>query len=293
MNEKIQIVFGPTASGKTEYGVNLAKKLGNAEIINADSMQVYKEIPIITNQPTIEEQKGVPHHLFGVKSILEHSDLAKWLDEAVPLINNIIKRGNIPILVGGTGMYLKSIVEGVSEIPNIPIGFKEDIRKEIEIMGIQDVYKKLCELDPLSEKLEEGDYQRISRAYEVLKFTGKSIFEWNNTANKTFFKNDSFDIYFVDRDRKEIYERINSRFEKMVENGVLDEAIEANKIFKNSGLNKRQLNNLPAYKAHGLREIIGYLDGELKLEYVVERAQQVTRNYAKRQFTWWRGWGKS
>lgn len=293
MSNKIQIVFGPTASGKTEFSIKLAKKLGNSEIINADSMQVYKEIPIITNQPTDEEMQGIPHHLFSIKSILEYSDLSKWLEDSVPLIKKVRKEGNIPILVGGTGMYLKAIVDGISNIPEIPRGFKEDIKKEVDTLGIKDIYKKLTDIDPLSKQLNEGDTQRVSRAYEVYKFTGKSIFEWNEQPNEKFFDPSDFNIHFVDVPREEVYAKINSRFEHMLDNGLLNEAEKANDIFTSSGLNNWQLNSLPAYKAHGLREIIEYLNGGITKENAIEQAQQATRNYAKRQFTWWRSWNKS
>lgn len=287
--QKIHIIFGPTASGKTERSIKLAKELGNAEIINADSMQIYTEIPIITNQPTEEEREDIPHHLFSIKSITEHSDLAQWLELAVNKTKGILDQGKTPILIGGTGMYLKSIVEGVSQIPTIPEGFKSDIRKEIDAIGIETIYKELTISDP-HHSLEPGDTQRVTRAYEVLKFTGKPISEWNKTPNRTFFEKDLFDISFIDKDRQEIYNNINQRFLNMVDNGLLQEAEKADQIFKNSELTLNDLARLPAYKAHGLREIIQYINGKISKEEAIERAQQATRNYAKRQFTWWRSW---
>jgi len=189
-------------------------------------------------------------------------------------------------------MYLKAIAEGISRIPKIPIAIKNRVNKEIEELGEEEIYKKLCDLDPLSKLINAGDSQRVSRAYEVFKHTEKSLFEWNKMPNKKFFNDDEveFDIQFVERGRQEIYERINVRFENMVENGVLNEAEKANETFKSSGLSQADLNRLPAYKAHGLREMIGYLNGDISKDVAIEKAQQATRNYAKRQFTWWRNW---
>jgi tRNA dimethylallyltransferase len=293
MSKKIQIVFGPTASGKTEFAVCLAKEIGNCEIVNADSMQIYKDIPIITNQPTEDEKQGIEHHLFGIKNIVEHSDLGKWLDIAVPQIRNINERGLTAIVVGGTGMYLKALVEGVSQIPKIPTEISSKIKQRIDDEGVESLYKELSKKDPLSKSLKPNDQQRITRALEVFDYTKKSIFEWNKIPNKEFFKRDGFDFHFVDGDREDIYTKINKRFDNMIENGVLDEAKKADKIFKNSTLNQVELNALPAYKAHGLREIIAYINGLITKEDAIDRSKQVTRNYAKRQFTWWRSWSKT
>ncbi len=296
MSEKIHIIFGATASGKTEFAVNLAKKIGNAEIINADSMQIYQEIPIITNQPKEAEKENIPHHLYGVKSILHHSDLSEWLEMAVPLIHKIRGKSKTPILVGGTGLYLKSIVEGVSEIPKIPPEIKQKyinlcLIKNNELEKKSYLYDILKNIDPEGVgKIKPNDTQRILRALEVKDFTGVSISEWNKKPQKKFFDKNIFDIYFINKPREEIYKKINTRFENMFENGLLDEAKKVREIWLENGINSEN-NNLPAYKAHGLREIIAYLDGKITLQDAISKAQQATRNYAKRQFTWWRGWG--
>ena len=291
---KIHIVFGTTASGKTEYAVNLALSLKKAEVINADSMQIYSQIPIITNQPTEQEKQNIPHHLFGITSILEKSDLAKWLNKSVPKIKETLELGADAILVGGTGMYLRAIVNGVADIPEIP---EEISKKSAELaveLGNENFYYQLIVRDPsVKDYITANDLQRSIRAYEVLEYTGKSITEWQKKENKKFFNEDIFKIHFVEKNREEIYEKINNRFKYMVDNGVLTEAQIANKIFKESQKSEYELNLLPAYKAHGLREIISYLNKEIDIDEAIKLAQQATRNYAKRQLTWWRGWQKN
>lgn len=292
MSNKIHIVFGPTASGKTEYSVELAQKF-NSVIINGDSMQIYKEIPIITNQPAMEERKDVPHLLFGYKCILERSDINSWLEKIVHVINQTIKVGKVPIVAGGTGMYLKALIEGISEIPEIPEDIKMEVRDMMAKIGPEKMHELLREKDPrAADKLKPGDSQRISRAYEVIEYTGVSISEWNEKPNKKFFDDAEFEIHFLDKPREEVYDRINKRFEKFVESGAIFEAKKAKEIFENSGFTETELNGLPAYKAHGLRELIWYLDGKMSLQEAIARGQQVTRNYAKRQMTWWRNWMK-
>ncbi len=290
MSNKIHIVFGPTASGKTEYATQLAQKFPSV-IINGDSMQVYKEIPIITNQPTEAEKQGIPHLLFGYKSILEHSDIDKWLDDAVLLIKENLAKNIIPIIAGGTGMYLRALIDGVSEIPDIPKEQQKQTRELLDQIGNEEFHRLLSEKDPITaEKLKIGDSQRLTRAYDVVEYTGVSITEWNKKPNRKFFDRDQFKVHFLDRPREEIYDKINRRFEKFVEIGALEEAKKAKHIFESSALTELELSTLPAYKAHGLRELMSYLKGEISLDEAINKGQQVTRNYAKRQMTWWRGW---
>lgn len=289
MNKKIHIVFGPTASGKTDYAVQLAHKFDSV-IINGDSMQIYKEIPIITNQPNEVEKQGIPHLMFGYKSILDHSDLNIWLNETVPVIKENIEKNKVCIVSGGTGMYLKALFNGISEIPIIPEEIKNKNRNLIKEIGNDEFYNLLKEKDlAAAEKLKIGDSQRLCRAMDVIDFTGVSILEWQAKPNKKFFDKEIFEIHFLDKPREEIYEKINKRFENFVEIGALDEAKKANEIFKSSGFSKEEIEALPAYKAHGLRELISYLNGEISLSDAIKKGQQVTRNYAKRQITWWKG----
>jgi len=289
MENKIHIVYGPTASGKTSYSLELAQK-SDSVIINGDAMQIYREIPIITNQPTAEERGVIPHELFGLKSIVENSDMNKWLDMVLPLIKRVMAENKIPIIVGGTGMYLKALIKGISTIPEVPVEIKNEIRKRFKDVGINEFYNLLKVKDPLSaEKIKPGDSQRMMRALEVMEYTGVSIKQWNTQPHKTFFDEKDFEIHFLDRPREEIYKNIDERFENFIELGALEEAEKANEIFKGSGLSELEIESLPAYKAHGLRELISYIKGEISLETAIKHSQQVTRNYAKRQLTWWRG----
>lgn len=289
MNKKIHIVFGPTASGKTDYAVQLAHKFDSV-IINGDSMQIYKEIPIITNQPIEAEKQGIPHLMFGYKSILEHSDLNIWLNETAPVINENIEKNKVCIVSGGTGMYLKALFDGISEIPIVPEEVKNKNRDLIKEIGNDEFYNLLTGKDPeIKNKLKIGDAQRLCRAMDVIDFTGISILQWYKKPNKKFFDKELFEIHFLDNPREEIYNKINKRFEKFVEIGALDEAKKANEIFISSGFSKETIEALPAYKAHGLRELTSYLNGEITLEEAINKGQQVTRNYAKRQITWWKG----
>ncbi len=285
---KIHIVFGPTASGKTDYAVQLAQKFDSV-IINADSMQIYREIPIITNQPLAAEMQGIPHLLFGCRHILENSDMARWLNDAVKIINEQLEKNITPVVAGGTGMYLKALMEGVSSIPAIPQEMHNETDALLKELGNEKFHALLKEKDPVAaERLNAGDTQRMSRAYEVVEYTGIGIDEWNRQPNKKFFEEDIFEVHFLDRPREEIYDRINKRFEKFVELGAIFEAKKAREIFEQSGFTEAELLRLPAYKAHGLRELIAYLRGECSLDEAINKGQQVTRNYAKRQMTWWR-----
>lgn len=291
---KIHIVFGTTASGKTELAVKLAKEIGDeATILNADSMQIYKEIPIITNQPTEQEKQGVPHHLFGIKSITEHSDLDKWLKLASAKVGELQAEGKEIIFVGGTGMYLKAIIEGVVKIPDVPRDVRQNILQQIEYEGIEAIYQKLISLDKDSNNLKPHDTQRVIRALEVFEHTGKSIFDWQKQPPQIYFSNNQFTIHFIEIDREQTYQKINDRFKLMIEQGAVEEAIAADKIFAKAIEQGAEIGNLPAHKAHGLRELIAYSKNEISLEEAIEKGAQATRNYAKRQLTWWRGWNKS
>lgn len=294
ISNKIILIFGPTASGKSEFAVNLAEKIGNAEIINADSMQIYKEIPIITNQPTKKEMGNIKHHLFSIKSITDHSDLNNWLALAKDKIDKLLSDNKTAILVGGTGMYLRILAEGISPIDEITAETKNFVQNKIDNTGWEELYHESLGLGLIDPKvIKMGDRQRFIRALEVYYQTGRTIKEWQKEEKIKFYDKDLFKIYFINKDRQKIYEKINKRFENMVENGVLEEAKNALKIFDDFSGNKDVLSKMPAYKAHGLREVIGYIEGDSSRDEAIKEAQKVTRNYAKRQFTWWRGWKKS
>ena len=224
MQRQIIILGGPTASGKSAMAVKVAKQT-NAVIINADSQQVYREIPIITAQPSEEERSGIPHRLYGVISIKEMFSVSEWIKKAEKEINNAFEEGKTALLVGGTGMYIKSLVEGIAEVPDINPEIRQEIRKIGDDEGTEAVYKMLIDKDPqIAEKLNPADRQRVLRAYEVIIQTGKSLLYWQQQKTTPSFSSDIIKLYFLLPQRQEIYEKCNARFHQMVENGALEEA---------------------------------------------------------------------
>ena len=273
---EIFIVAGPTASGKTSLAIKLAKKFSR-EVINADSLQVYKENKILSAQPSVEEQDGVTHHLFGYVNGDQEYNIAKWLEDVVPKINSIDKGS---VLVGGTGFYLKHLVFGLSSMPDIPIEIRQETRQLFEELGPIDFYKILKNVDPLAaSKIDKNNGHKTMRAYEVIKATNKSILEWQQ-ENKTYFPINSFKLIILLPDRKKLYENCNQRFLNMLDQGAIYEVRHLmSKVYSASS---------GVMKSHGVPELIDYLLGNCSLESSIERSQQVVRNYAKRQITWFK-----
>jgi tRNA dimethylallyltransferase len=296
MSKKIHIICGATCSGKTAFAVDYAKNLltqknqsGNnsVAIINCDSMQIYKELPILTAQPKADEMQGIPHLLYGFESILEHSSVAKWLQVAVPLVQQKLDEGITPILVGGTGMYINSLKKGINNVPDITDDIKNYVHNFVLENSVAAAYKLLQEKAPdHAEKLKPADTQRIERGLCVVLQTGKSLLWWNAQPAKKFFADDvEFKIEFLNPPREQIYAKINARFLNMIEEGVLDEVKKILPLYESGTLAETN----PSFKAHGLRELFAYLQGKMSLEDAIAHAQQITRNYAKRQTTWFRG----
>lgn len=276
MQNKINVIFGPTASGKTAYGINLAKKIGG-EIINADSMQVYKHLEILTAQPEENEKNGIPHHNFGCIIPDEDFSVAHWLKITKAKIEEVKNNNNTPILVGGTGMYLKSLVDGISATPEILTSFEEDYLSKVINLSNFELHNLLKDKDP--QKYHEykiNDRQRVTRALLVFEYTKKSLSYWQEQPKVKNFKREDFNFIFLKPNRDFLYEKINKRFDIMIDKGVVEEV--------RFVLNKFDFNKLP--KAHGLPEIRNYIIGLITLNEAIERAKQITRNYAKRQFTW-------
>ena len=271
--KKITIIAGPTASGKTAYAIEMAKKI-NGEIINADSLQIYKENPIISAQPNIQEQQNIPHHLFGYVNGDEEYTIARWISDVKQKIEAIER----PIIVGGTGFYIKHLIFGLSPIPDIPEEIRSDARNLLQELGNQKFFKLLQEFDP-TVNLEINNTHRILRAYEVIKATGKNLSYWQ--ANSiAYFPMDSFKLIILNPPREQLYQSCNQRFLGMIENGVIDEV----KDMLSLGYTPMK----GVMKSHGVPELIKFLSGEWTLDQAVGRAQQVTRNYAKRQTTWFK-----
>ena len=277
LKSKIVLISGPTASGKSSFAIKLAKKI-NGEIINADSMQIYKQLKILSARPNPKNYQRIKHHLYGFHDVNKNFSTGDWLKLVIKKINEVRKRKKIPIIVGGTGLYFKALTDGLVNIPNIPYRFRNQIRSLHLKVGNKKFYQELLKIDPTSRnKINPTDSQRLIRAFEVKKFTKKSIHEWfKNTKSK--FENGNFFKIYIDYDRKELIERINLRTHDMIETGAINEV---NKFIKLK-INKDKT----ATKAIGVNEIKAYLANEKKLDEIKEKISIKTRQYAKRQSTW-------
>ena len=280
LKSKIILISGPTASGKSEFAIKVAKKI-NGEIINADSMQVYKQLQILTARPKKINQQKIKHHLYGFQSVKKNFSTGAWLKLANRKIKQIQKKNKVPILVGGTGLYFKSLTDGLVKIPNVPIKVRNEIRSLQKKMGQKKFYQKLIKLDPLvKNKINFNDVQRSIRAFEIKKFTKKSITKWFQNT-KVLFDMDSFIKIYIDFPRTGLLERIIKRVDKMFEKGAVEEVKKFNRL-------KVKKEN-SAHKIIGIEEIGKYLKGEINLTETKEKIYIKTRQYAKRQTTWARG----
>ena len=280
LKSKIILISGPTASGKSNFAIKLAKKI-RGEIINADSMQVYKELRILTARPIKKEYQKIKHHLYGFQSVKKKFSTGKWLKLVTEKINIIKKRKNIPILVGGTGLYFKALTDGLVKIPNIPIKFRNKIRNLQKKLGQKKFYKQLIKLDPLiNEKINSTDVQRSIRAYEVKSYTKKSLVDWfKNTKSK--FTNDDFIKIYIDFSRQDLIDKISTRVDQMLKQRAITEV----KKFLKLKVSKDKTSN----KVIGINEIKDFLNKKSDLSEVKEKITIKTRQYAKRQSTWARG----
>ena len=280
LKSKIILISGPTASGKSEFAVKIAKKI-NGEIINADSMQVYKQLKILTARPTQKSQKQIKHHLYGFQSVAKKFSTGVWLKLAIKKIKEIRKKNKVPILVGGTGLYFKALTDGLVKIPNIPLKIRNEVRFMQKKIGQENFYKKLIKLDSLAiNQIYPNDVQRTIRAYEIKKYTKISMYKWFKKT-KQFFNKDVFLKFYIDFNREKLIERINSRVEKMFKNGAIKEVQRFNKLI----IKKENSAN----KVIGIQEISKYLNGEIGLLEAKKQILIKTRQYAKRQTTWARG----
>ena len=280
LRSKIFLIYGPTASGKSNFAIKLAKKI-NGEIINADSMQIYKELKILSARPYKKDYQNIKHHLYGFLSVKKNFSTGDWLKLVDKKIIDLRKKKKIPILVGGTGLYFKSLTEGLVSIPNIPIQFRKKIRSLHLKIGQKKFFTKLVKLDPLViKKINSSDTQRSIRAYEVKLFTKKSMYEWFKNTKSNYEKADFYKIY-IDFPRKDLVKKIETRANEMLKNGAIQEV----KRFLKLGVSK----NKSASKAIGINEVREYLAKKIKKEEVIEKISIKTRQYAKRQNTWGRG----
>jgi len=274
---KIILIAGSTASGKSDFAVKLATKL-NGEIINSDSMQIYREIKILNARPKINKTKNIVHHLYGFHSVKKNFSTGDWLKRTIKLIKQIQKQNKIPILVGGTGLYFKAITNGLVKIPTVPKKYRNQIRKNHIKIGQKKFYKNLVKLDPLAKsKINANDVHRSLRAYEVKKFTKVSLFKWFEKTKRYFNENDFLKIY-IDCPRDDLIKRIDKRVDHMISAGAINEV----KKFRNLKIRKDKTSN----KVIGISEIYKFLDGNQNINVTKERICIKTRQYAKRQRTW-------
>ena len=276
--QKVILIAGPTGSGKSKIALKLAKKI-NGEIINADSMQVYKEIKILSARP--ENYFNIAHYLYGSISVKKNFSAGEWLKKVKLNLKKIINKKKQPIIVGGTGLYFKLLIEGISNIPKIPDSIREKARRLNAKLGNDKFYDLLIKLDPLVQnKIKKNDTHRLIRVYEVMAFTKKSLFNWQK-KNKNYFSNYEFIKIYIDPENTFLQKILRLRLKKMFELGAVDEVKKFLRLKINS--------SLPANKILGIDEIKKYLDKKITLEQSFEETFVRTRRYVKRQRTWFRG----
>ena len=280
MSKKIILLAGPTASGKSKLAIHLAKKI-NGEIINADSMQVYKEFSILSSRPNKKEIKQAKHYLYGLISVKKYFSAGDWLKEVKKKIDLCIKKKKTPIVVGGTGLYFNTITKGISKIPNIDLKTRCKVRNLFKKLGFDKFYKELIKLDPkVKNKIAATDSQRVQRAYEVKLKTKKSLFDWIKNTKSDFVDYDLKKI-FIDIPKDELLKKISKRTDLMFNQRCINEVKKFNLIKINKSLS--------ANKLIGVQEINSYLNGNIDLKQCKELINIKTRQYAKRQNTWARG----
>ncbi len=280
LKSKIILIYGPTASGKSEFALKLAKKI-KGEIVNADSMQVYKDLKILTARPFKKNLKRIKHHLYGFQDSKKNFSTGDWLKLAISKIKEIRSKKKIPILVGGTGLYFKALTDGLVEIPKIPLKSRNQIRKLQKDIGQKKFYEKLLKIDPSVENhINPTDVQRSIRAYEVKIFTKKSLKDWYKKTNSNFEKGSFYKI-IINYPRLLLIEKIKNRARQMIDIGAVLEV----KKFLNLKIPKSK----SISKAIGIGEIQEFIKNFINKEELIEKISIKTRQYAKRQVTWTRG----
>jgi tRNA dimethylallyltransferase len=279
-NDNAVLIAGPTASGKSALALEFAAATGGV-IINADSMQVYRDLKIITARPTAEEEAHVPHRLYGEVDASINFSAGAWVAAAAAVLAEERAQNRLPIFTGGSGLYFKALTRGLSAVPPIPPAIREGVRARLERDGVEALHAELAQRDPASaERLKPRDRTRIARALEVVEATGRSLTDWHRDGLPPLLPQGSFNALFLEPERDELYARIDARFDAMLAAGALDEV---------AALAARRLDPLlPAMKAHGVPALIRHLGGEITLDQAAAIGRGDTRHYAKRQFTWFR-----
>ena len=283
--QRALLIAGPTASGKSALALRLAEALapmGGAAIVNADSMQVYRELPILTARPGVADLARAPHHLYGFRAVDEPCSAGEWAALAAKTINEICARGQLPILVGGTGLYFRALTEGIAPIPEIDPDIRAAARHEMAQIGPEAFHAKLAGVDAeMASRLRPSDPQRLLRAWEVLQSTGISLAQWQEKPTPPLFSGQVLHVALMP-EREELYARCDERFESMLVAGVLREVA----AFEEMAQAKKLDPDLPLFRAVGLAPLRGLLYGALEPDEALLQAQTATRQYAKRQLTW-------
>ena len=274
------LIAGPTASGKSALALEMAARHGGA-VLNADSMQVYRELRILTARPTPEEEARAPHRLFGHVSVRDAYSVGRWLDDVAGALAWCAGAGYRPIIVGGTGLYFKALLEGLAPIPSVAPEIRAHWRREAGVRTAPELHKVLAVRDPeMAARLDPGDTQRIVRALEVIDSTSVSLAEWQRRPGTPLIREHEAECYVVSRSREEVRRRVDTRFDAMIAAGALEEA----RAIAALDLDPE----LPAARAHGLRPLLAYLRGKMTLDAAVEAGKLETRQYVKRQEIWLR-----
>ena len=279
MINTVYVIAGPTATGKSDLSISLAKKISGA-VINSDSMQVYENLEILTARPTLSEMKNINHHLYGFVDGRERYNVERWCNDATEIIKKTSAKNLTPILVGGTGLYINTLINGLVDLPSIPESIKIESEKILQEFGKDFLINQIKNVDPESlNEINHNDTVRLRRIWEVFESTGKKFSEWRLNKNKKFITDYKFKILLFLPDREQNYQVVNSRFVKMMKSGAVEEVKKLLELNLND--------SLPVMRAHGVPEIKKYLANESTLEECINKGQQVTRNYVKRQHTWW------
>ena len=274
------LIAGPTASGKSALALALAQALGGT-VINADSMQVYRDLRTITARPTPTEEARVPHLLYGHVDAAENYSAGRWCVDAGAALVELDRAGRLPIVVGGTGLYFKALTRGLAAVPPIPAAIRSAVRERLMAEGSAVLHAELVDRDPTTAlRLMPGDRARVTRALEVMLATGRSLTDWHREGMPPALDPDRAIKIFLDVDRAELYRRIDTRFDAMLAAGALEEV----RALAGRGLDPA----LPAMKAHGVPWLIRHLNGEIDLAAAAEAGKRDTRRYTKRQATWFR-----
>ena len=277
---KAVLIAGPTASGKSALALELAQKAGGA-VINTDSMQVYRDLRVLTARPSLAEEAAVPHRLYGCVDAAVNYSAGHYVRDAKEVLDEVRRGGGLPIFIGGTGLYFKALTRGLSAVPPVPDEVREAVRLRLDRDGVEALHAELARRDAAAAaRLNVRDRTRIARALEVIEATGRPLAEWHADTTPQLLPEGSYRALFIAPEREALYARIDARFDAMLADGALEEV---------ARLAARGLDPLlPAMKAHGVPALIRHLRGEITREEAAMIGKADTRHYAKRQFTWFR-----